>query len=132
MSQIEKPFIFPIRRLANDRLSLEPFNLTSHACVFVEGTKNHPDLFKYVTYGPFQSVKEFEDEFYWLRVGEKEGTALWSIFTKNPTDKVERDGDWVFAGVLSLDNSNRINGVAEIGHVRMVLSSSIPVLLLIL
>ena len=129
MSIVDKSFVFPVRRLANDRVSLEPFKISSHALAFVEGTKEHPDLFNFVTYGPFQSVEDFEDTFYRPRIAEKEGTVLWSIFTKCPADESKQDGEWVFAGVLSLDNSSRVDGVTEIGHVCMVFGFILFILL---
>ena len=125
MSHVDKPLVFPVKRLANHRVCLEPFDIASHASIFVEGTKHHPKLFDYTTYGPFQSVKEFEDEFYWPRIGEKQETALWSIFTKQPADRIEKGDQLMLAGVLSLDNSSRVNGVTEIGHVRMSLRLSV-------
>ncbi|KAI9708928.1 MAG: hypothetical protein M1820_003622 [Bogoriella megaspora] len=116
-SDADKPFVFPVKRLENDTVCLVPFDVASQASIFVEGTKHHPKLFEYTTYGPFQSVEEFEDDFYWPRVGEKEETVLWSIFKKQLADQDEKGSLLAFAGVLSLNNSSRVNGVAEIGHV---------------
>jgi hypothetical protein len=55
----ELPFCFPIWLLENSRLTLEPFDLSIHADLFVEGSKNHPDFFAYVSDGPFPTTFDF-------------------------------------------------------------------------
>ena len=63
----EPAFCFPIRRLENNRTILLPFDFSSYAELFVQGTKETPELFSYVSQGPFLTAADFE-AFYKSRI----------------------------------------------------------------
>lgn len=124
MSSGNADFCFPIKRLENSRVALEPFNVAKHASSFVEGCKDHPELFNYLPYGPFSTTAEFEI-FYQSRVEHNPAEALFAIFTKSP-GVVEQE---TLAGIIGLLNASPGNASVELGFVYTILgltSSSYP------
>lgn len=121
MSSGNTDFCFPIKRLENSRVVLEPFN-DKHAALFVEGCKDHPTLFDYLPFGPFSTTTEFET-LYKCRVERNPTEAMFAIFTKLP-GSVEQE---TMAGTIGLLNASPSNASVEIGFVctllRLVLSS---------
>src|SRR3954453_22411437 len=67
MSPANTAFNFPVKRLENSLLVLEPFEVLKHGEFFVQGCKDHPKLFEYLPYGPFASIAEFQ-AFYTARI----------------------------------------------------------------
>ena len=112
MSSTNASFCFPIKRLENPRLILEPFEITKHGELFVRGSRDHPELFDYLPYGPFASLADFE-AFYTARIMPDPGQTLFAILTKSsPCD----DGG-TLAGVIGLLNASPGNASTEIGFV---------------
>ncbi|KAI1784821.1 acyl-CoA N-acyltransferase [Ganoderma leucocontextum] len=48
-------FAFPWRDLENNRVKLVPFNPSVHATEYWSGTKDHPEVYDYLPWGPFAS-----------------------------------------------------------------------------
>jgi hypothetical protein len=112
MSTPETTFCFPIKRLENSRMILLPFDFASHAELFVKGVKKTPDLFSYVSQGPFQTVTDFE-AFYKSRILSANTETLFAILAK-PTSVNEKG---IFAGIIGLQNASSDNATIEIGFV---------------
>ena len=112
MTSAEVPFCFPIKRLENSRLSLVPFDFSSHAEPYVQGCKDHPELFAHVPYGPFSTVTDFA-AFYMARIDGSDAETLFAILVKPHTVEEQES----FAGIIGLQNANPTNGTTEIGFV---------------
>jgi hypothetical protein len=110
MSTPEPPFCFPIKRLENSRLTLEPFDLSIHADLFVEGSKNHPDLFAYVSDGPFPTASDFS-AWYNSNFASSSTVTMFAILIK----PAPPDSQTAFAGVVTLQDASVDNASVEIG-----------------
>ena len=103
-------FCFPVKQLENSRVVLEPFDVSKHAKSFLHGCKDHPELFKYLSYGPFASIVEFEAFYKMMSSPEK---TLFAIFAKSSPSDENRS----LAGVIGLLNASPNNALVEIGYV---------------
>ena len=112
MSSTNVTFRFPVKRLENSRVVLEPFDVWKHVESFLRGCKDHPELFDYLPYGPFASIAEFE-AFYTDRVLPNSAETLFAILAKaSPSDE-----SGTLAGVVGLLNASPTNASIEIGFV---------------
>jgi hypothetical protein len=112
MSFAHVNFHFPVRRLENSRLSLEPFDVSQHGMAFVQGCKDYPELFDYLPYGPFVSLAEFET-FCIDRVAPNPAETLFAILTKPSSS----DESGSLAGVIGLLNASPGYALVEVGFV---------------
>jgi len=101
MSTTEAAFCFPIKRLENSRVILVPFDFSSYAELFVQGTKENPELFSYVFQGPFLTVADFET-FYKSRIMSTSTEILFAILAVPNASNQEG----VFAGIIGLQNAS--------------------------
>jgi hypothetical protein len=112
MSHVNTAFNFPVKRLENSLLVLEPFEVSKHGEPFVQGCKDYPELFEYLPYGPFASIAEFE-VFYAARIVPSPAETVFAVLAKSsPSDESE-----TFAGVIGLLNASPSNASIEIGFV---------------
>jgi hypothetical protein len=112
MSPANTAFNFPVKRLENSLLVLEPFEVPKHGELFVQGCKDYPELFEYLSYGPFASIAEFE-AFYTARIVPSPAATMFAVLAKSsPSDESE-----TFAGVIGLLNASPSNASIEIGFV---------------
>ncbi|PLB49977.1 hypothetical protein P170DRAFT_354701 [Aspergillus steynii IBT 23096] len=56
-------FCFPMKDLENEVVKVIPFDATKHAAAFFEATHPHPELWQYMSIGPFATVAEFIETF---------------------------------------------------------------------
>jgi hypothetical protein len=112
MSSANAAFNFPVKRLENSLLALEPFEVPKHAELFVQGCKDHPELFDYLPYGPFASIAEFE-AFYSVRIAPSPAEAMFAVWAKSSRS----DESETLAGVIGLLNASPSNASIEIGFV---------------
>ena len=112
MSSSHINFCFPVKRLEDDRLVLKPFDVSKHAPAFVQGCKDHPELFDYLPYGPFASIADFE-AFYTPRMEANRGETWFAISAKSSPS----DADGTLAGVIGLLNASPSNASIEMGFV---------------
>lgn len=106
----ETTFCFPIKRLENSCLILEPFDLSAHAESFFQGSKDHPELFPYIDFGPFSSTADFE-AWYQSNIVTSDTVTLFAILAKSDTS----DSHTEFAGITSLLSASVANASIEIG-----------------
>jgi len=115
MSLSEVAFCFPIKQIENSRLILAPFEYSSHAEQFVQGCKNHPELFTFVTHGPFETMMDFA-AWYESKIATTDSETLFAILVKPKTT----DEQSVFAGIIGLQNASLINATIEIGFIAVL------------
>ncbi|KAI5118204.1 hypothetical protein M0805_004694 [Coniferiporia weirii] len=108
-------FVFPIRVIENVRVQLAPFIPAVHAEEFFAGSKDHPGLYTYLPYGPFDSVDSLLDEFVIGRVQKDPTGVLFAII-----DKTGADGKHRIAGVVGLLNTSVLNQSTEIGYIAVL------------
>lgn len=92
---------------------LEAFDLSVHAELFVQGTKDAPELFAYRTFGPFSTTLDFEDVYSTRFSKDKDKDTCFAILAKSN----ELDKQGVFAGVIALQKADPMNAFGEIGFV---------------
>ena len=112
MPDASEVFCWPCEPLENDRLRLEPFQLSEHATPFVQGCQEHPTLFDYLPYGPFSTVNEFES-WYTDRIQPSATETLYAILAKSSPP----GGHGTLAGVVGLLNASPGNASVEMGFV---------------
>lgn len=119
MASANVNFCFPVRRLENARLFLEPFDLSTHAAPYAEGCKDHPEIFQWLPYGDFTTLAEFEAMY--KTVIEPDPTKImFAVLAKSsPSDQIG-----TVAGIIGLLNASPENALVELGFV--IPSSSIP------
>ena len=106
-----RPPGYPIKRLENSRLLLEPFDFAKHAAPFVEACKDHPGLFDFVPYGPFPTIADFKD-FYPVWVSNP-AVAVFAVFAKSSSSAEQG----TMAGTIGWLNANPGNATIELGFV---------------
>ncbi|KAI6008879.1 acyl-CoA N-acyltransferase [Pisolithus orientalis] len=114
-------FQFPVRELQNDRIRLVPFATTLHAELFFQGSVNHPELYRYLPYGPYESATEFVETFINNRIRPIPGNILYAIIDKtrsHPDSPAPSQAD--FAGVIGYLNTDMSNLEIEIGFIKIL------------
>jgi len=111
MSAGETKFIFPIRPLSNDRVALIPWKTTEHSKPFVELTKDYPELFIYLPWGPFPTVDKFH-QWYCNRIATDPTQMIYAVFNKGVDGQPDE-----MTGMIGYLNSNADHAVLEIGCV---------------
>ena len=105
-------FCFPVKRLDNDCVILEPFVPEKHAAPYVEGCKDHPTLFAYLPYGPYSRTSDFESS-YKEHIEPNDTVTFFAILAKSCAS----DDSGPVAGAISLRNASPSNASVEIGSV---------------
>ncbi|KAI6131051.1 hypothetical protein EDD16DRAFT_960421 [Pisolithus croceorrhizus] len=75
-------FHFPVREVENDRVKLVPSVPSLHAELFFQGSVNHPELFRFLSCGPYDSTTTFAEEFIEGFINPDPGSALYAIIDK--------------------------------------------------
>lgn len=129
-------FCLPYRVLENERVKLVPFiveyfslghlarlDLTpslprlpasrqqpsKHAERFIAASKDHPETYTYLPYGPFDSASELLDEFVFKRVQPNRDIILYTVFNK----EADEDGEVLAAAKLDAGLQRDDNGADE-------------------
>lgn len=107
-------FHYEQRRLENEFVALEPFNTDVHGAPFVEGINNNPGLFTYMTFPAIETEAVMREMYDHTLKSPQE--CLYAIIDKlSPPEEEKPSGK--FAGFLSLNETNPINAVTEMGAV---------------
>lgn len=75
-------FCFPTGDLENDWVKLTPFNPAVHGDWFWEHTKDHPELYKYFPFGPYESKEEVIASFFIGRIQQNQGQIAYAVYDK--------------------------------------------------
>ncbi|KAF7986826.1 hypothetical protein HWV62_12520 [Athelia sp. TMB] len=103
-------FCFPVRDLCNSRVKLTPFEPAKHASPYFDASAPHPELYKYLPFGPFSTLADYVDTFVESRVHSNPSNVLFAIIdTTGAEDAV--------AGTIGLQAASPANLSAEIGFV---------------
>ncbi|CAK7199899.1 hypothetical protein SEUCBS139899_002586 [Sporothrix eucalyptigena] len=111
MAAPASPFHYEQRRLENDFVALELFDVDKYAARFVEGVVAHPEMFAYLSFPLMNTVDDFLNEVY-NGIAASPADCLYAVIdkTKN-TDSVEDS----FAGVVSLNDTSKEFASTELG-----------------
>ncbi|KAF7377416.1 hypothetical protein MSAN_00163200 [Mycena sanguinolenta] len=105
-------FCFPVpSSLQNDRVKLVPFIPSEHADAFIAVTKDRPELFLYLHWGPFPTAQDFVSTLIDPRIQPDRGIILFAVFDKSTPDAPQ------LAGIIGLLDTSVANLSTEIGFV---------------
>lgn len=114
-------FPFAVREVENDRVKLVPFVSSLHADLFFQGSVNHPELFRFLPYGPYDSAAEFVEGLIEGFINSHPGAALYAIIDKThsfPHSLSPSQAD--FAGVIGYLNTSTTHLKTEIGCITIL------------
>jgi len=109
LSQADSTFVFPYGPLSSDRVSLTPWNIEEHSELFVEATKDHPELFLYLPWGPFPTVDDFL-KFYNGRIALDPTQMIYAVYNKGTNGQSDE-----FAGMIGCLNASADHAILEVG-----------------
>ncbi|KAF9244478.1 hypothetical protein BU15DRAFT_85869 [Melanogaster broomeanus] len=115
-------FCFPVRELENERVKLTPFIPSQHAELFFQGSSAHPELYRYLPFGPFASPAAHTRELIHGRIGPDPSQILYAIIdkTRTPDPRARASPSPSradFAGAIGYLNASRAHLSVEIGFV---------------
>ncbi|KAL5357298.1 acyl-CoA N-acyltransferase [Aspergillus floccosus] len=116
MAQATK-FCFPVKALSSDVVKLTPFEPEKHATAYFQGSKDHPELYKYMSIGPYKTEADFINGFLVDLVGKQSpGMVTFAIIdkTRAPSDA---DAEGQLAGMVSYMAASPIHLSAEVGYI---------------
>lgn len=87
-----------------------------HAGPFFRGSKDHPELFRYMSIGPFDSEKEFVSVFIDDFVNTKSSVACFAIIDKKKSPS-DADNEGEVAGMVSYMAASEVHLSAEVGYI---------------
>ncbi|KAG6333742.1 hypothetical protein ID866_5343 [Astraeus odoratus] len=111
-------FCFPVKELENDRLKLTPFIPSLHAQLFYDGIVEHPQVFNYMSTGPWSTFDDFLEDYIENTFRKDPSRVLFAIIDKTRTPSpgtLPSKAD--FAGALSYINTSSVNLTTEIGYI---------------
>ncbi|KAI6030233.1 acyl-CoA N-acyltransferase, partial [Pisolithus marmoratus] len=114
-------FRFPVQEVENDRVKLVPFVPSLHAELFLQGSVNHPELFRFLPYGPFDSTAAFIEGLIEGFISPDPGASLYTIIDKTrslPQSPSPSEVD--FAGVIGYINTDTTHLKTEIGAITIL------------
>ncbi|KAI0795852.1 acyl-CoA N-acyltransferase [Abortiporus biennis] len=104
-------FYYPVKELENQRVKLTPFIPSIHGEPFFEETRRHPEIYDYLSFGPFDEYSTFTNLVLNGRIQTDPGIILFAVLDK------EINSSLTFAGVIGLLNTVPANLSTEIGFV---------------
>ncbi|CAL1702566.1 unnamed protein product [Somion occarium] len=108
-------FCFPVRELQNDKVKLTPFIPSLHAESWFTASRDHPELYDWVPFGPFDAKEHWVKTVIEERIQPDPGTLLFAVF-----DKVKappESSDFPLAGHIGLLNTSVENLMTEVAFV---------------
>lgn len=112
--------------MANTIFPIKPLK---HAKLFIDQAISYPELFRYLPFGPFNSVDDFMENFYETYIHKNTGYTFFAIFDKTRRNTnlsgddahdahvEEGSNEGPLAGLIGFVNSSPINLVTEIGGI---------------
>ncbi|KAK2759068.1 hypothetical protein FQN54_003167 [Arachnomyces sp. PD_36] len=107
-------FCFPVKELSSDSLKLVEFDPSKHATPYFEGTQSHPEVYRFMSTGPYSNPEEFTQQFYSQKVG-KSMFCFAIIDKKKPPSAIDPEGE--FAGMVSYQSASFENQSLELGYI---------------
>jgi len=106
-------FCFPVREMENDRIKLTPFIPAVHGELYFQGSKDHPEIYDFLPFGPFATCKDFIVPVMNNRVQPNPGIIVFAILDKTTLNK--ESGEPAFAGMIELLNTEPQHLSTELG-----------------
>ncbi|THH13119.1 hypothetical protein EUX98_g9756 [Antrodiella citrinella] len=103
-------FCYPVKELESARVKLVPFFPSQHAEAFFAGTREYPEIYEFLPWKPFASIREVLKTAEDIRSNRNE--ILFAILDKAT---VSGGGRPSFAGIIGLLNTSQPNLSTEIG-----------------
>ncbi|KAJ5239907.1 hypothetical protein N7468_004526 [Penicillium chermesinum] len=108
-------FCFPVRELSDGFVKLTPFDPTRHAAPYFQGSKDHPELYSYMSIGPFATEQEFVSKFVDGFMSQP-SVACYAVIDKTrPTSEADLEGE--LAGMVSYMSASAVHLSAEVGYI---------------
>jgi len=107
----DSTFVFPYGPLSSDRVSLIPWDINTHSELYVNATKDLPELSLHLPWVPFQTLDEFL-QWYNARVAPDPTQMLYAVYSKGSDGQQDE-----FAGMIGCLNASADHAVLEIGCV---------------
>ncbi|KAJ3530990.1 hypothetical protein NMY22_g8340 [Coprinellus aureogranulatus] len=105
-------FCYPVPDvLQNHRIKLVPFVPSVHLEPYFAASKPHPEVYKYLPWGPFPTTSSLAESIQ-VRFQQEPGWLLFAIFDKTTPSA---DGQGSLAGIMSYQYSSPVNLCTEIG-----------------
>ncbi|KZO98217.1 hypothetical protein CALVIDRAFT_478699 [Calocera viscosa TUFC12733] len=109
-------FVFPVKPLESDKLSLVPFIPALHLPLFQEHTAPYPEMFAYLPFGPFPTVSSAAS-LYLKRVQNDPSSTWYCVVDKTrPPSPGSAGLGGAFAGIIGLLAASRAQSQAELGY----------------
>ncbi|KIJ43503.1 hypothetical protein M422DRAFT_30792 [Sphaerobolus stellatus SS14] len=107
-------FCFPVTPtvLSDERVVLEPFDLSIHGEQLFNSFLPHPELFTYLPWGPFPTLSAFHD-WHHKRIASDPGSTLFAVFPAADASGAAP----AIAGMIGLLNSSYTNASTELGYI---------------
>ncbi|KAI0073162.1 hypothetical protein K474DRAFT_1603847 [Panus rudis PR-1116 ss-1] len=107
-------FVFSVKELENDKVKLTPFIPSIYADEWFAATKDHPELWNGLTWGPFATAEEFVKIVIEGRAQSNPEALLFVVLDKT---KPTPEGMYPLAACIGFLNTSRENLSTEIGMV---------------
>ncbi|KAH8825368.1 hypothetical protein DL96DRAFT_1712364 [Flagelloscypha sp. PMI_526] len=114
---------FPEHGFQNKRLKLVPYSPQRHTAEFLRmsGVDSERDMYRYLSFGPFDSVETFDENFFRTEIENDPSRILFAIIDKTRESRNHRiDEEGCLAGIIGLLNFSPHNLLAEIGYLMIL------------
>ncbi|KAJ5155371.1 hypothetical protein N7492_008174 [Penicillium capsulatum] len=108
-------FCFPLRDLSDDAVKLTPFEPAKHAGAYFRGSVSHPELYRFMSIGPFATKSEFVSEFLDGFAAQASVACFAVIDKKKPASVADPEGE--LAGMVSYMGASPVHLSAEVGYI---------------
>ncbi|KAF9039307.1 acyl-CoA N-acyltransferase [Panaeolus papilionaceus] len=111
-------FCFPVpERLESRRVALVPFIPKLHSKDFYDLACSYPEVFNYLPFGPYDTIKNFEQTLVENRARKDPGWLLMIVFDKTKPAPSDKDAIYpgALAGCIALINTSAPNLATEVG-----------------
>ncbi|EJU01773.1 hypothetical protein DACRYDRAFT_22170 [Dacryopinax primogenitus] len=109
-------FVLPVKELDSGKVRLVPFIPTVHMPLLMTRSAAHPELFKYVGYGPLTDLVS-SLHIYDRLIASDPSSTWFAVFDLTRPDKEDASLPGAFAGVTGLLAASAAQSQAEIGYV---------------
>ncbi|KZO98213.1 acyl-CoA N-acyltransferase [Calocera viscosa TUFC12733] len=112
-------FCFPVKELESDKVKLVPFVPALHMQLYQERTAAHPELYKYVGFGPLLTLPAALQTY--ETIVRADPTTTWfAVLDKTRPDDSGLGLEGAFAGDIGLLSASPAGSQAEIGYIMIL------------
>ncbi|KAK7682004.1 hypothetical protein QCA50_014968 [Cerrena zonata] len=110
-------FCFPVRELENDKLNLTPFVPSIHSQRWFAASREFPEIYDHVPFGPFSKAEDFVNVLLTNRVQPSPSSLLFIILDKVRAKPGRSPDELPIAGIIGLLNTSVDESMTEIAFV---------------